>query len=161
MGDVPPDDPLRDDTGPEQGRDGAGRYLPGASGNARGRPPGVRNKVLAALDALAEGTADEMVRAMMARAKAGDTAAAGLIFGRIWPVPKGRVVQFDLPPITSATDLPTATGAVVEAVAAGILEPSEAATIMTLLDGHGAALERADMARRIEALESAAEDTTE
>ena len=129
------------------------RFKPGQSGNPSGRPKGSRSKVLVALDALAEGEAEEIVMAMIAKAKEGDSTAGRTLLDRIWPPRKGARVPFTLPPIDKPEDLPTAFGAVTRQVADGEMSPDEGAVIMSLLDGQRKALETADLAARVMALE--------
>jgi hypothetical protein len=47
------------------------RFKPGQSGNPAGRRAGSRSKVLSALDALGEGEAESIVKAMIEKAKGG------------------------------------------------------------------------------------------
>ena len=55
---------------------------------------------------------------------------------RLAPVRKDRHVQFDLPAIESPADLPKATHALLQAIAACELTPSEAADIGKAVDAH-------------------------
>lgn len=74
---------------------------------------------------------------------------------RIVPPRKDRPVYFSLPPIKTAANALTATGALVAAVANGDLTPSEAAELSKLLDGFVRSLEVTDLADRIAKLERA------
>ena len=51
------------------------RFKPGQSGNPAGRRAGSRSKVLVALDALGEGEAESIVKALIEKAKGGDSVA--------------------------------------------------------------------------------------
>ena len=84
------DDPVRDT-----------RFKPGQSGNPNGRPAGSRSKVLLARDALGEGEAENIVKAMIEKAKGGDSVAGRTILERVWPPRKGARLQFRLPEVTS------------------------------------------------------------
>ena len=64
------------------------QWKPGQSGNPNGRPAGSRSKVLLALDALGESEANDIVRAMIEKAKEGDTTAAGQILDRVYGQPE-------------------------------------------------------------------------
>src|SRR5215471_16915969 len=88
------------------------RFKPGQSGNPNGRPAGSRSKVLVALDALGEGEAESIVKAMIEKAKGGDSVAGRTILERVWPPRKGARLQFDLPAVTTANDLPGAIASV-------------------------------------------------
>src|SRR6187200_3080122 len=93
------------------------RFKPGQSGNPQGRPAGSRSKVCVALDALAEGEAEEIVTAMIASAKGGDGQAGRTILERIWPARKGARLSFDLPEVTTAAELPGAIASINRQVA--------------------------------------------
>lgn len=129
------------------------RFKPGQSGNPAGRRAGTRSKALLALDALADGEADAIARAMIDKAKEGDTTAGRMLLERIWPVRKGRGITFDLPEVEKADELPDAIVAVTRQVAEGELSPDEGAAIVSLLEAHRKALETSDLAARVAALE--------
>lgn len=83
-------------TEPTHGPDG--RFLPGRSGNPRGRPPGPSKQQALLRRMLDEG--EEVLDAMLAKAKEGDPGAASLILSRILPVLRSQSekVTFDLDP---------------------------------------------------------------
>lgn len=131
----------------------SGRFKPGQSGNPAGRPRGSRHKVTLAIEAILEGEAESLTRKAVELAQAGDMTALRLCMDRLAPVRRDRPVAFDLPKIETAADLPKATQAIMEAVAAGELTPSEAAELGKLIDAHAKAIEVTDLHRRLEALE--------
>ncbi|ODT22147.1 MAG: hypothetical protein ABS35_15440 [Kaistia sp. SCN 65-12] len=104
---------------------GGGQFKPGQSGNPSGRPKGIRSKVTVLLDALADGEAEEIARVMIDNAKKGDAMAARAILDRVWPARKGARVQFDLPDVTRAEELPGAIAAVNRQVADGVVRRSQ------------------------------------
>ncbi|WP_335339328.1 DUF5681 domain-containing protein [Bosea sp. PAMC 26642] len=128
-------------------------FAPGASPNPSGRPKGSRNKVTLAIEALLDGDAEALTRKAIELALAGDMQALRLCMDRIAPARKDRPVSFELPPIDSVDDLPKATQALMSAVAAGDLTPSEAAELGKLVDAHVKAIEVTDLSRRLDALE--------
>lgn len=130
------------------------RFQPGQSGNPSGRPAGSRSKVLVALDALGEGEVEGIIKSMTDKAKEGDTQAARIILDRVWPPRKGTRIEFDLPKITGAADIPDAIGEITAQVAAGAISPDEGAVIVGLLDARRKAIETEDLAARIAALEA-------
>ena len=145
------------DTEPEttDTKQGAGRWQPGQSGNPSGRPKGARHAALMALDAIGEGAAGEVMQSVVDAAKGGDMRAADILLRRLWPERKGRPLMVDLPSITGAADLPAAVGAVVQSVAAGDLTAEEGQAVAGILETQRRAIETADLAARIEALEMA------
>lgn len=138
----------------EEPRKNAGttRGRPFAPGNP-GRAKGSRHKVTLAIEALLDGQAEELTQKAIDLAIAGDITALRLCMDRLAPVRRDRPVTFDLPKIETADDLPKATQAVMEAVAAGELTPSEAAELGKLVDAHAKAIEVTDLHRRLAALE--------
>ncbi len=129
------------------------RFKPGKSGNPNGRRAGSRSKVCLALDALGEGEAEEIVKAMIENAKNGDGQAGRTILERVWPPRKGARLQFDLPDVTKADDLPGAIAAINRQVADGEISPEEGTSIVGLLDAQRRAIETSELADRVAALE--------
>ena len=131
----------------------SGRFQPGQSGNPSGRPPGSRSRVLLALEAIGEGEAEAIVRAMAEKAKEGDAAAARAILDRIWPPRKGARLQFTLPEVASAEDLPEAIAVINRQVAEGEISPNEGTLIVGLLEAQRKAIETSELAARVSSLE--------
>jgi hypothetical protein len=129
------------------------RFKPGQSGNPEGRPKGSRNTTTVALENLLDGQAQALTQKAIDLALAGDMAALRLCLDRILPPRKDRPVTFDLPPIKSAGDAAAVGSAVLAAVAAGELTPSDAAEIGKLIDSYVKAFETAELAERLERLE--------
>jgi hypothetical protein len=130
-------------------------FSKGQTGNPAGRPKGSRNRATVALEAILDGDAEAILRKAVALAQEGDPVALRMCMDRLLPVRKDRPVLFDLPPIDGPADLPRATGALLAAVAAGELTPSEAADIGKAVDAHVKALEVSDLAVRLAKLEEA------
>jgi hypothetical protein len=130
------------------------RFKPGQSGNPTGRPPGSRNKYTIAMEALLEGEGEALTRKAIELAKGGDVTALRLCLDRLLPTRKDRHVPFALPKLETAADAVKATAALVEAVAAGRLTPSEAGELAKLVDGFARAAELHDIQQRLEKLEA-------
>jgi hypothetical protein len=135
------------------GRNQAGRWQPGASGNAAGRPRGARHEALLALDAIGAEAGKDIMAAVVDAAKRGDVTAAGILLKRLWPERRGRPVLLHLPPMTSAADLPAAIGTIAAAVAGATLTPDEGQAIAAVIELQRRAFETADHETRIVALE--------
>ncbi|MBL6082094.1 hypothetical protein JMJ56_29385 [Belnapia sp. T18] len=131
-------------------------FEPGQSGNPAGKPRGTRHKALIALDAIGAEGAEDVLRKVVEDAKAGDMRAAEILLRRVWPERKGRLVEFQLPPIATAADTAKAAAAIVEAVATGDLTPDEAQAVAGVVEVQRRAIETAELAERIAALEARA-----
>lgn len=138
-------------TAPEQ----RGRPFPkGRSGNPKGRPKGSRHVALRALDGIGQDHAEALVRKAIELAMGGDTTALSLLLRRVWPEPKGRVVEIELQELRSPADLPHVLASIVRAAAHGAITPDEAAALSSVVENHRRAVETADHERRLAALES-------
>ena len=92
-----------------------------------------------AAQALLDGEAEALTRKAIELAKGGDLAALRLCMDRLLPPRKDRPVSLDLPRIDSARDAPKAISALLAAVAAGELAPSDAGEVTKLLDAYARA----------------------
>lgn len=135
--------------GETTGRDQAGRFT---SGNP-GRPRGARHKATMAAMALLDGEAEALTRAAIEQALAGDTVALRLCLERVAPARKAAPVEFELPELREAGDAVDAAAAIVAAVGAGELAPSEGAHAMALVDAWRRTLETTELEARLAALE--------
>ena len=142
-------------TGPVKtdGKQVAGRFAKGQSGNPNGRPAGSRNRATLALDALIDGSGEAVVKAMVDAALKGDVSAGRALLDRLVPPRKDRLVSFELPVITTAAEASAALGAIVTAVAAGDITPDEAGAVSKLVVDFIRALEASEIERRLAALE--------
>jgi hypothetical protein len=139
-----------DDTAPVQ----RGRpFQAGQSGNPGGRPKGSRNRATLALESLLDGEAEALTRKAIELALGGDMTALRLCLDRILPPRKDRPVVFSIPVIQTAADAKMASAALLSAVAAGSLTPSEAAEVGKLVDAYLKAIEVTELLTRIEKLE--------
>lgn len=130
-----------------------GRFKPGQSGNPHGRPAGSKNAALAALDAIGEGAAQDLLKTVIREAQNGDMAAARIILDRVWPVRRGRPVMFTMPPVSSAADTAKALSGVLEAVAGGLLSIEEGQGLAAILESQRKTLELTAIEERLTALE--------
>jgi hypothetical protein len=130
--------------------DKAGKF---AAGNP-GKPKGARHKVTRAVEALLEGQSEQFTQAAIDKALEGDATALRLCLERIAPARKDSPVQFDLPPITGASEAARAAQAVVQAVSEGSITPLEGAAVMGLVDSYRRTLETSELEQRIASLET-------
>jgi len=122
-------------------RDTVGRFVKGNPGGP-GRPRGSRNKAARVLDERAAGDADEILAGMIKLAKEGNQRAAEFVLSRLWPRHTGNTGEFELPAIARPEDLPTALGAIAEALARGDVTTGEAKMAARLLNERCEALLR-------------------
>lgn len=139
-------------------RDGRGRFSKGKSGNPRGKPQGRRNLATEAVQALLEGEADALTRRAVQIALTGEgreaVLALKLCLERLAPAPRDRAIQVELPAVCDATTVTDALSAILDAVAKGIVTPTEGNTLSGLVELIGRAWEREALEDRIAALES-------
>ena len=146
-------------TNPENtGRDQAGRWRKGASGNKAGKPRGARHKATLAAETLLEGGAEALSRKAVELALNGDVSALRLCLDRIVPARKDRPVWFDLPEMKEAKDAVNASAAIVAAVANGDLTPMEASELGKLIESYARTLQAVEFEERISRLEKAVKD---
>lgn len=146
-----------DPAGGLQARSESGRFPAGVSGNPAGRPRGAVNQSTAFAQNLLDGDTEAIVKKCVALAKEGDPVALRLCLERIMPR-RERSLSIEMRRIEKAHDLVEAVGDVIAATAAGELTLPEAREFLALLESQRKALETADLAVRIEALESVASE---
>jgi hypothetical protein len=96
-----------------------------------------------------------IVAVLVEAAKAGDVPSATLLLNRLWPVPKGRLVAFELPAINTAADGEAALGAILAACGAGKLTPDEAKTLSDIVHRKVEVVHMAAVEARLSELEAA------
>jgi hypothetical protein len=134
----------------------AGQWAEGQSGNPAGRPRGSRNRLTKACADLLGDAAPDIMERLIKMAGKGHPVALKLCVERMLPAraARDRWVELAVPVVAQASDLVTAAAAVIERAAAGEITLSEAKEFMALIDSQRRAIETADLAVRIEALES-------
>jgi hypothetical protein len=132
------------------------RFVPGQSGNPKGRPRGSRNKTSAVVEGLMAGEAEALARTCIEKALEGDPIALRLCLERIAPKRRDPPVAFRMPPIETAEDAEKGGAALIAAVAAGELSAVEAGPIMGLLVAQKGLIESGEHERRLTRLEEAA-----
>jgi hypothetical protein len=124
------------------------RFPKGVSGNPAGRPRGARSQ--AKLREAIARDVPEIIAAMVASAKDGDTAAAKVLLDRVLP----SLRPTDQPTSFRVQDSLSATGrSILEEVGAGKVTPQQGATLLQSLGSLVRVMEVDDLAARIEALE--------
>ena len=119
----------------------------------KGRPAGSRNKATLVLEALIDDEGEDVVRAMVTQAKAGNMGAARALLDRLVPSRKDRPVPLTLPPITCLSDAVDGLGEILDGLAMGEITPMEAHSVMGVLAGYVKILEATEFEQRLAALE--------
>jgi hypothetical protein len=129
-----PGEPPSGDTPPENtGRKPDGTFAPGNRANPRGKPKGARSRATAMLDAIMAKNVPDIAKKLIEAAKNGQPWAVQLALKDQMP---GRITPFELPKIDTVADVPNATKAVLEEIAAGRLTAAEGTQIIGALETH-------------------------
>ena len=125
-------------------------FKKGASGNPQGRPKGIPNPQ-AKLRQLIANDLPEIVKAMAAKAKQGDTAAAGLLLSRCLPPLKPQSDPSD--EAIAGDSIGERSESILAAMLRGNVSPSTASELMSVLMEHAKIIEIHELEGRIAALE--------
>jgi len=102
-------------------------------------------------EALLKGEEVELVRKAIELAKAGDSQMLKFLLDRV--LPKERSVRVDLPVMDRCSDALDAMAAVVDAVGAGRIAPSEAAALASLIAAYARIINVSELEERLENIE--------
>ena len=97
--------------------------------------------------------AENIVKAVIEAASKGDMTAARIVIDRIAPARRDNPVSFDLPKIENAADAAKGMSAILDAVAAGDMTPSEANEVSRLVETFVKSLEASEFESRLARLE--------
>jgi hypothetical protein len=109
-------------------------FQPGNHANPRGRPRGAFTHKANPLRRMMDSETPAILRAMIEKAKGGDTAAASIILTR--STPRERLFCIELPRIVDAGSALAALGMLVDYVANGVLTAGEAESVGKLCKGY-------------------------
>ena len=126
------------------------RGRPFEKGNG-GRKPGSKNRTTLVAEALLKDEEIELVRTAIELAKAGDVSMLKFLLDRI--LPKERSVRLDLPEMERADDAVDALGAIIDAIAAGQIVPSEAAALAAVVEVYARTINVGELESRIDTIE--------
>ncbi len=127
-------------------------FKPGKSGNPAGRPKGIKDRRVVLREKLLP-HADQLIEMVTTYAKSGDMAAMKIVMDRIIPPLKEEPIHVTIPKIESAADCTQAQAAVVNAVAAGELLPSEGQTMSNLIEAQRRAFETTELAQQMQQIQ--------
>lgn len=98
--------------------------------------------------------ADQLIKMVTTYAKSGDMAAMKIVMDRIIPPLKEEPIHVTIPKIESAADCTQAQAAVVNAVAAGEMLPSEGQAMSNLIEAQRRAFETTELAQQLHQIQS-------
>lgn len=131
-----------------------GKWKTGESGNPNGRPPGTGE--IAKLRHSIAAHIPEIITQLVTKAKEGDAQASRLLLERVLPPikPIEQPIALSLP---DNEGLAAQGGAIIQAVATGILAPGQGAALLTGLSSLARIKEIDELEKRLTALEEANE----
>ena len=112
------------------------------------------------LDRKAAEAANDIFDLLLEGAKKGDGASLKILCDRLWPVRKGSVITFTVPPINTPQEVDAAYAHFLEEAAKGVMTLEEASTICGLLEKKARAIENTILAQEIENLRQKVEAQT-
>lgn len=151
---------MSEDSQPEtSGRNQAGQFIKGYSGNLAGRPSGIRNKSAQLIETLMAGDAEAISVRVIDAAKNGDMTAARLILDRLLPASKDNPINIPLGAIKTTKDVAAAMSSILDSVGTGELTPGQGEQVTKLLEGYLRMLQSTELEKRLTALEARLADT--
>jgi hypothetical protein len=133
-------------------------FVPGKSGNAKGRPPGIPNRPKAVVSVnkarrTLDRSAVKIIQEVIDRGLAGDTACLTMAFGRLIPARKDLPMQRMVEDVNSSADAEKVAASIMRLMLAGRCSPSDAATALQAVRAFGDIAQAREICRRLEALE--------
>jgi hypothetical protein len=141
--------PIREKTGRQQ----AGRFERGHSGNPAGRPLGSRHRATVLAETLFDNEAGALTRTAIRLALEGDITALRLCIDRLIPPRRERPIRFRLPCLKTTADAAIAMDSITAAIAAGELTAGETAELVKVVSAFLETLATTEFERRLTALE--------
>lgn len=129
-------------------------FVKGQSGNPKGKPKGIRHTATQITYALLEGNLQEVLEAVMERAKNGDMTACRMILDKVLPNTKDRPITIKLPPISDLNGVGIAQAEILQAVATGDITPNEGERMAAIIEARRRSIETIDLEARISQLET-------
>jgi hypothetical protein len=110
------------------------QFKKGQSGNPAGKAKGTLHNATRAALALMDGQLEALTQKCIERALKGDTTAMRLVMERVVPPRKDIALNIETPKFDTLEGIAAASVKIVEGATAGILTPSEAKSLLDLLD---------------------------
>jgi len=129
-------------------------FVPGISGNPKGRLPGTKTRKQALVETLFEGEVAEIAQKALELARAGNIDCIRMVLDRVAPVRRGRPVNFKLPRVSHAADIVECFNGILRSCANGTLTVEEAQALASVVEAGSRAIVARDLEDRIERLEA-------
>jgi hypothetical protein len=129
-------------------------FVPGISGNPRGRLPGTKTRKQALVEHLFEGEVAEVARKALEMARGGNTDCIRMVLDRVAPVRRGRPAKFKLPPLNDAADVVASFNAILRSCADGTLTIEETQALASVVEAGSRAILVRELEERVERLEA-------
>ncbi len=130
-------------------------FAKGQSGNPMGKPKGCKNHSTRLALELAQGQLENIMQNLINLALDGDLTAMKLLLDKVLPNSRERALpQLDLSITENTKDLPKLSAEIINAVASGMITPTEGEKLNALLASHAQIIATADFEERLKKLES-------
>ncbi|MGM0633305.1 MAG: DUF5681 domain-containing protein [Pseudomonadota bacterium] len=134
----------------KSGRRKNGQFLPGQTGNAKGRPPAMPLELRQRLT----DASPEIIEGVISAASSGDMQAARLVLERIAPVTRPTAASVVIPELADAESLSDQAQAIVNTIARGDCPPDIGTTMIQAVAACAKIIEIDELERRLTALEN-------
>jgi hypothetical protein len=119
-----------------------------------GYKPRGRHRATEIAEKLSKGDLDEIVKALADAAKGGCVQSAAILLNRAWPVPRGRLLRFQMPTLRNMADVAGALDGLLKAVADGQITIPECNELAVVISKLGGVIEAHDFEKRLAAIEA-------
>jgi hypothetical protein len=145
------------------GRDQAGKFKPGHSGNPHGRPARTRNRDTDAAEKLINSSSTKLLQKAIDIALTGPARDAGAMLRAFMPLVlpalPAQPMRFEFPPLRTAEDALISFDTIAAALAAGELSETEMKALVGFIETFLKALDVSDYAARLRVLEERMEQS--
>ncbi len=131
----------------------SGKFQKGQSGNPRGKARGTKNRVTLTAERLLQGELDSICRRLVEEALIGNMQAIKLILDRVLPAKRDRVIDVQLPKLSTTDDALKTMSIIIEAVGSGNITPNEGEALSRVIDAFVKAIQMHEIEKRVDLLE--------
>ena len=121
------------------------RFQKGQSGNPKGKPKGTGNRTTIIAQELLGVEAETLVRKVVQMAMDSDLTCLRICLERLVPPKKDAPIEMDIPEISTIDDIPKLLAAIAAKLGEGGITPSEAVTLIALVEAFRKSLELVEL----------------